>query len=121
MSSGEWGNASKVYTASREKYDRITAESPDIFPRIIDVFHMAAAVGLALGQRQAFERQTPEIANMYSVDGEQVLAAVITAQHPEASADVRYKLLLEYAEYGVAVIDEEVQATGTFNPLPYFE
>jgi len=121
MSAGPWGGATKVYTASRAKYDGVVNEVPELFPRIVDAFHMAAAVGIARGQRKEFERQTPEIANMYSVDPAQVLSAVITELHPEASATDRYQLLLEYAEFGIGVIHEEVEATASFDPLPYLD
>lgn len=121
MSPGPWGGATKVYTASRAMYDTVVNEVPELFPRMVDAFHMAAAIGLVEGQRKAFDRQTPEIANMYSVDTAQVLAAAIEAAHPDASANDRYQLLLEYAEHGIAIIHDEVQATASFDPTPYLD
>lgn len=121
MSAGAWGGAAKIYSGSRDKYPTVVNEVPELFPRIIDVFHMAAAVGIVRGQLQPFERQTPEIGNMYSADPAQVLSALIAELHPEASAADRYQLLLEYAEYGIQVIHEEVEATASFDPTPYLD
>lgn len=121
MNPGPWGGATKVYTASRPMYDTVVNEVPELFPRMVDAFHMAAAIGLIEGGTKPFERQTPEIANMYSVDPAQVLATAIQAAHPDASATDRYQLLLEYAEHGIAIIHDEVQATASFDPTPYLD
>jgi hypothetical protein len=119
MSSGAWGGATKVYTASREMYDTVVNECPEIFPRMVDAFHLSVAIGLASGRRKSFERKPPEILNMYSVDQEEVIAPLLASLHPDASATDRYTMLQEFAEHGIEVIYDEVRATASFDPTPY--
>lgn len=121
MSNGGWGGATKVYTASRQKYDTVHNECPELFPRMLDAFHMAAAIGIKEGKRKPFERQTPEILNMYSVDPDEVIGPLIAFLYPDASATDRYTMLLEFAEFGIEKIHEEVRATATFDPTPYLD
>lgn len=124
MSSVYWGGATKVYTASRDKYEALTdSESgvPEAFPRFVDVFNFAAALGIARGQRQPFSKDGPEILNMYSVDAEGVLGPLLMALHPNAPSQERYHMLLEYAEWGVNILWNEWKATGTVDPAAYID
>jgi hypothetical protein len=114
-----WGGARKVYTASRRMYDTVTSECPEVFPRMVDAFHLAAAIGVAAGSRKQFKREPPEILNMYSVDPDEVIAPVLMSLYPEASANDRYTMLLEFAEYGIERIHQEVVETATFDPTPF--
>jgi hypothetical protein len=114
-----WGGARKVYTASRQMYEAVTAECPEVFPRMVDAFHLAAAIGIVDGKRKEFKREPPEILNMYSVDPEEVIAPVLMSLFPGASATDRYAMLLEFAEYGIEQIHQEVVETATYDPTPY--
>jgi hypothetical protein len=117
--SAAWGGATKVYTASRNMYETVVAECDELFPRMLDAFHLAAAIGIAEGKRKTFSRQGPEIFNMYSVDPEGVLEPLLMSLYPDASATDRYQMLLEFAEYGIEIIFDEVTQTATFDPTPY--
>lgn len=114
-----WGGARKIYTGSRGMYDAVLAGCPELFPRILDAFHLAAAIGISEGKRKTFQRVQPEILNMYSVDPEEVLGPLIIAQNPDASPNDRYNMLQEFAEYGIEQIHREVQDTAAFDPSPY--
>lgn len=117
--SAAWGGATKVYTASRNMYETVVAECGELFPRMLDAFHLAAAIGIVEEKKKAFSRQGPEIFNMYSVDPEEILEPLLMSIYPNASATDRYQMLLEFAEYGIEVIFDEVTQTATFDPGPY--
>lgn len=117
--SDAWGGAAKVYTGSRQMYEAVQGQCPELFPRILDAFHLAAAIGIIEGKRKTFQRTGPEILNMYSVDPEEVIAPLLVALFPDASGDERYGMLLEFAEYGMERIYQEVQDTASFDPTPY--
>lgn len=116
-----WGGATKVYTASRKMYETIINECPELFPRMLDAFHMSVAIGVQTGNMKPFERQPPEILNMYSVDPEEVIGPLLASLYPDASATDRYTMLLEFAEYGIEEIYNEVVATATFDPTPFLD
>jgi hypothetical protein len=117
--SGAWGGAAKVYTGSRHMYEAVQKQCPELFPRILDAFHLAAAIGISEGGRKPFQRDTPEILNMYSVDPDEVLGPLLVALFPDTSGNERYNMLMEFAEYGIERIYQEVRDTATFDPSPY--
>lgn len=117
--SDAWGGAAKVYTGSREMYETVQRRCPELFPRILDAFHLAVAIGIIDERRKPFQRTGPEILNMYSVDPDDVFAPLLMALFPEASGNERYNMLMEFAEYGIERIYQEVRDTATFDPSPY--
>jgi hypothetical protein len=102
-------------------YDAVTAQCPELFPRMLDAFHLATAIGINEGKRKAVQRNTPEILNMYSVDPDEVIGPLIVSLFPDASPNDRYNMLQEFAEYGIEQIHREVQDTATFDPSPYLD
>jgi hypothetical protein len=102
-------------------YETVVRECPELFPRMLDAFHLSAAIGIMEGKRKTFSRQGPEIFNMYSVDPEEVLGPLLVSLYPDASATDRYQMLLEFAEYGIELVHEEVRLTATFDPSRYLE
>jgi hypothetical protein len=120
-----WGGAAKVYTGSRHMYEAVQRQCPELFPRILDAFHLAAAIGISAIDipeqhgRKPFQRETPEILNMYSVDPDEVLGPLLVALFPDTSGNERYNMLMEFAEYGIERIYQEVRDTATFDPSPY--
>jgi hypothetical protein len=104
-----WGGASKVYTTRYETYKRITdSENPHKFSRLIDAFHAAAAVGIrlrAVPDTGGTEKRE-ELVNVYSIDPDGVLWAVMSAIHPEASGAERFEKLMIYADQGIERLEE---------------
>jgi plasmid maintenance system killer protein len=110
-----WGGANKIYTTKRDAYNKIVdAENSNKFSRQIDAFHAAAAVGIRLRTPSSVEysENREELANMYSIDPDGILWAVISSLHHEASGDERFKKLMYYADYGAEKLAEEFDVYG---------
>lgn len=109
-----WGGASKVYTFKYETYKRLVDPAdPHKFSRNVDAFHAAVAVGIRLKVTALSEgKGREELLNMYSVDQDEVLWAVISALHPEASGTERFEKLMGYADFGIERLEEEFKIFG---------
>jgi hypothetical protein len=110
-----WGGASKVYTTKYDAYKRIVdTDDPHKFARQIDAFHTAAAIGIRLRTIVSPDtaKHREELVNVYSIDPDGVLWAVITALHPEASGAERFDKLMGYADFGIQCLDEEYTIFG---------
>jgi len=110
-----WGGANKIYTTKRDAYDKIVdSDNSNKFSRQIDAFHAAVAIGIRLGVSDSTEygENREELANMYSIDPEGILWALISSLHFEASGDERFKNLMNYADHGIQRLAEEFDVYG---------
>lgn len=117
MSASEkiWGGASKVHTTMYDAYKRIVdSEDPHKFARQVDAFHTGVAIGIRLNRMNSTEssKHREELVNVYSIDQDGVLWAVISALHPEASGAERFEKLMNYADFGIQKLDEEFKIFG---------
>lgn len=110
-----WGGAAKIYTRKRKFYDELTdPKNPIKLPRLMDTFHVAAAIGLRLDQAdESTEASREELINVYTIDPDSVLWLLMSAREPEASGQERFEKLVAYAEYGVERLAEEFRAFGS--------
>ena len=110
-----WGGANKIYTTKRDAYNKIVdSDNSNKFSRQIDAFHAAVAIGIRSGLAGSTEynENREELANMYSIDPEGILWALISSLHFEASGDERFKKLMNYADYGIQRLAEEFDVYG---------
>ncbi len=110
-----WGGASKIYTTKRGAYNKIVdSDNSNKFSRQIDAFHTAVAVAIRIGITNSTEynENREELANMYSIDPDGILWALISSLHYEASGDERFKQLMNYADYGIQRLSEEFDIYG---------
>jgi len=110
-----WGGANKIYTTKRDAYNKIVdSDNSNKFSRQIDAFHAAVAIGIRAGVADSTEysENREELANMYSIDPEGILWALISSLHFEASGDERFKKLMNYADYGIQRLAEEFDVYG---------
>ncbi len=110
-----WGGANKIYTTKRDAYNKIVdSDNSNKFSRQIDAFHAAVAIGIRTGLAASTEygENREELANMYSIDQEGILWALISSLHYDASGDERFKKLMNYADYGIERLAEEFDVYG---------
>ena len=110
VSEKNWGGASKVYTTKRDAYNKLVdANNSNKFSRQIDAFHAAAAIGIRLGipKSTEYSESREELVNVYSIDPDGILWALISSLHYEASGDERFKKLMNYADYGIEKLAKE--------------
>ena len=108
-----WGGASKVSTSQRASFDRLAdTDNPHKFDRLFDVFHTAAALGICLHGRAEPGGKREELMNVYSMDPDGVLWAVMSGRYPEASSQERFELLMAHADWGVQRLAEEYEVFG---------
>lgn len=115
VSEKNWGGASKVYTTKRDAYNKLVdSDNPNKFSRQIDAFHAAVAIGIQLGIPKStdYSENREELINVYSIDPDGILWALISSLHYEASGDERFKKLMNYADYGIERLAEEVSVYG---------
>lgn len=110
-----WGGASKVYTTKRDAYNKLVAsDNSNKFSRQIDAFHTAVAIGIRVGTTISTEysENREELVNVYSIDPDGILWALISSLHYEASGDERFKKLMNYADCGIQRLAEEFDIYG---------
>lgn len=110
-----WGGAAKIYTKKRRLYDELTdPKNPKKLPRLVDTFHVAAALGIRLGRLDSLaEGPRQELINVYSVDNDGVFWLLMSSLYPEASGQERFEKLMAHADYGVERLAEEWHAFGS--------
>jgi hypothetical protein len=108
-----WGGASKVYTRKRDAYNKLVdSADPKKFSRQIDAFHTAAAIGIRIGEIELFEEEREELVNVYSIDPDGILWAVISSKHSNASGAERFEKLMNYADFGIQRLCDEFTVYG---------
>lgn len=110
-----WGGASKVHTTKRDAYNKVVdSENSNKFSRQVDAFHAAVAIGVRLGNLSSNENSEnrEELLNVYSIDPDGILWAIISSLHHEASGDERFKKLMQYADNGIERLAEEFDVYG---------
>ena len=110
-----WGGANKIYTTKRDAYNKLVdSDNSNKFSRQIDAFHTAVAIGVRAGiiNPTEYNENRVELVNLYSIDPEGILWALISSLHKEASGDERYKKLMNYADYGIQRLSEEFDIYG---------
>ena len=110
-----WGGASKVYTTKRGAYNKLVdSDNPKKFSRQIDAFHTAVAIGIRAetSDLTGYHEDHEELVNVYSIDPDGVLWALISSQQYEASGAERFEKLMNYADYGIQRLSEEFDIYG---------
>ena len=103
----KFGGAKKVMiNPESKKIYRKFCDEEKFFPRYVDLFHFAAAIGIRLGKRKELGERVEEFVNVYSIDQEDVFETLLKELHPEADGVKRLKLLEEYAEAGIRILKE---------------
>ena len=110
-----WGGTAKIYTKKRRLFDELTdPKNPKKLPRLMDTFHVAAALGIRLGRADLLaEGPREELINVYTVDSEGVLWLLMSSLYPDASGQERFEKLVAHAEYGVERLAEEYRTFGS--------
>ena len=93
-----------VSTDARKNYE-FFCKTENIFPRLVDLFHFSASVGILLKKRKKLSDRD-ELVNTYSVDQDEIFETILKEMHPGVDGKTRLALLQEYAEAGIEVIRE---------------
>lgn len=113
-----WGGGRKVYTNSKEKYDTLHERHTADFPTLSSLFHLAASIGLREGQTQTLVAPREELVNVYSINSV-LFEPLIAALHPDLQQQQRLERLMEYAEYGINRLYQDVEELQTVILEPY--
>ena len=107
-----------VSTKARKNYE-FFCKTENIFPRLVDLFHFSASVGILLKKRKSLADRD-ELVNTYSVDQEEIFETILKEMHPDADGKTRLSLLQEYAEAGIEVLREFYDKHGKLYFVDFF-
>ena len=88
------------------------SEDPKKFARQIDAFHTAAAIGIRVGATDLFGEDREELVNVYSIDPDGILWAIISSKHSDASGAERFEKLMNYADNEIQRLLDEFTIYG---------
>lgn len=116
-----YGNLAKVYVSpeAKKKYDYFT-KNLKAFPSMVDLFHLSAALGIWLGEREPLAGRD-ELLNVYSIDKDETFETLLEGLHPELSGEERLEALQEYAEAGIHYLDSLYRREGQVDLAPILE
>jgi hypothetical protein len=93
--------APKVFVSNNaRKIYEFFCSTEKIFPQLVDLFQVSAAIGIHQKKRKKLEDRD-ELVNTYSIDQDEVFESLIKELHPEADGKERLNILQEYAEAGI--------------------